>query len=281
MFAYGEPLSSDSPFWFAHDELLTDLLRVQIRSISELFASHPHLREFFDAPEATPQQRVSCFAVLALRELMATIYDTFAGRHEQSPSLGDDEKHALELTRNLVTTDAPSWVLEVDQVAELLPSRIYDALPEPLRRGGFKASTAAEVEIRAAARKLSNLREIQELSSKVLDQQLKRLESRWSAAIVQTREPQIRELKKRTGRRTRDKQRMIRDKLIAEIDDVAETIVEFLQLMDERNVKPQPTWSEWPKPNSWVKAYQNLRLRKLIHQDKSRALARVQRDRKR
>jgi hypothetical protein len=267
-------LSSHSPFWFAKDDLLTDLLRVQIRSISELFASDPDLREFFDAPEATPQQRAACFALLAHRMLMDTIYDTFAGHHEQSPSLGDDEKHALELTRNLVTTDAPAWVLEVNEVAELLPSRIYDFLPEPLRRGGFNASDPAQVEvISSAAAKLSSIQEIQTLSKKVLDQQLQRLEKRWSAAIVQTREPQIRELKKRKDRRTRDKQRMSRDKVIAEIDAVYPTVGEFLKVMDERKVRPQPTWSEWP--GSWVQAYKNPHLRELIHKDKSRALSRA------
>ena len=273
MFAYGESLSSDRPFWFAKEDLLIDLLRLQIRCILELFASHPDLREFFDAPEATPQQRAACFAVLAHRMLMHTIYDTFAGRHEQSPSLGEDEDHALRLTRNLVATDAPSWVLEVDQVAELLPSRLYDALPEPLRRGGFNANKSEAEIIRAAANKLSNLREIQELSSKVLDQQLKRLESRWSAAIVQTREPQIREPKKRKVRRPRDKQRISRDKTIEEIAAVCPMPNDFLKVMDERKVRPQPTWNEWP--GSWVQAYKNPHLRELIQKDKSRALSRA------
>jgi hypothetical protein len=277
-------LSSDRPFWFANENLLLDLLRVEIRSISELFASHPDLREFFDAPEATPQQRASCFAVLAHRKLMDAIYETFAGRHEQSPSLGDDEKHALELTRNLVTADAPSWVLEVDQVAELLPSRIYDALPEPLRRGGFNASTEAEVEIRAAASKLSNLREIQELSSKVLDQQLKRLERRWSTSEPVTNlatEVVEREQKANRPRnlRTPDKQRIARDKLIFQIDDAAPSMHEYVKLMDERKVPPQLTWIGWP--GTWSKAYTDRRFRKLIQQDKSRALVRVRRARKR
>jgi hypothetical protein len=179
-------LSSDRPFWFATENLLLDLLRVEIHSILELFASHSHLREFFDAPEATPQQRASCFAVLAHRNLMDAIYETFAGRHEQSPSLGDDEKHALRLTRNLVATDAPSWVLEVDQVAELLPSRIYDALPEPLRRGGFNAHNEVESKIiSAAASELGSVEHIQALTDKVLAQQLRRLKGRWSLHAVQ------------------------------------------------------------------------------------------------
>jgi hypothetical protein len=218
---------------------------------------------------------------------MGEIYETFAGRWEQSPSLGDEEKNVLRRTQSLVAPDAPAWVLEVDQVAELLPSRVYDALPEPLRRGGFgfDSNNSTQVDtIRAAAKTLSSVEQIKALTGKVVDEQLQRLEGRWSAArpvanlvreiIVQGRGPT-----KRTGRRTRDKQRMSRDKLIAEIDDVSPTINEFLKLMDERNVQPQPTWKGWP--DSWLRAYRDLRLRKLIHQDKSRALARVRRERQR
>lgn len=87
------------------------------------------------------------------------------------------------------------------------------------------------------------------------------------------------EANKRKPKRKRDRQRMIRDNLIAELDEIAETPGEFLRLMDERNVKPQPTWNEWP--GSWVKAYLNPRLRDLIHKDKSRALSRARTGRNR
>jgi DNA-directed RNA polymerase specialized sigma24 family protein len=190
MFAYGEPLFSERPFWFAKDDLLTDLLRAEIHSIRQLFARHPDLREFFDLAEATAQQRGVCFAVLAHRALMDEIYETFAARYEQSSSLGDEENDVLSRTRSLVVADAPAWVLEVHQVAELLPSRLYDTLPEPLRRGGFNTSDEAEVEIiNAAASRLSKLQEIQALMGKVVDEQLQRLEKRWSATTVQVREP--------------------------------------------------------------------------------------------
>src|ERR1700676_2946769 len=137
MFVNGESLSSDNPFWFANEELLTDLLRDEIRLVTELFAKCPDLPEFFDVPEATVPQRAACFALLAHCKLMGEIYETFAGRYEQSPSLGDEEKDVLRRTQSLAAPDAPAWVLEVDQVAELLPSRVYDALPEALRRGRF------------------------------------------------------------------------------------------------------------------------------------------------
>jgi hypothetical protein len=280
-------LSSHNPFWFADEKLLTDLLRDEIHLVTELFAKYPALPEFLDLPEANVQQRAACFALLAHCKLMGEIYETFAGRYEQSPSLGDEEKDVLRRTQSLVAPDAPAWVLEVDQVAELLPSRVYAALPEPLRRGGFgfDSNNSTQVEtIIAAAKTLSSVEQIQALAGKVVDEQLRRLEGRWSAArpianlggeiIVQGRGPT-----KRTGRRTRDKQRMSRDKLIAEIDDVSPTINEFLKLMDERNVQSQPTWKGWP--GSWSQAYKDPRLRKLIHQDKSRALARVRRQRNR
>jgi AcrR family transcriptional regulator len=275
-------LSSHNPFWFASEELLTDLLRAEIHTITELFERHPDLHEFFDLPEATVPQRAACFVLLAHRELMGEIYETFAGRYEQSPSLGEEEKDVLRRTQNLFDSDAPAWVLEVNEVAEHLPSRICDALPEPLHRGGFIDSKSAEAEaIRAAASELSSVQQIQALSGKVLDQQLQRLEGRWAAArpvanpsreiIVQGPGPS-----RRKGRRKRDEQRMSRDKLIAEIADISPTPFEFLKLMDERKVKPQPTWI-WP--GSWLQAYKDPHLRKLIQQDKSRALARVQRKR--
>jgi hypothetical protein len=79
--------------------------------------------------------------------------------------------------------------------------------------------------------------------------------------------------KKRNPRRRRDKQRVVRDKLIAELDEIAETPEQFIRLMDERKVQPQPTWKTWP--GTWVQAYKDPRLRALIHKDKSRALKRA------
>lgn len=187
MSTHDDLLSSGSPFWFASEELLTDLLRDEIHLVTQLFARHPDLREFFDLPGASAEQGATCFAVLAHRRLMDEIYETFAGRYQQSPSLGDEEKDVLRRTQALVTDDAPAWALEVDRVAELVPSRIYDALPELLRRGGYYASNPAEVEIiRSAANKVSS-EQMHALTEKVLDQQLRRLEGRWSVPAIQVR----------------------------------------------------------------------------------------------
>jgi hypothetical protein len=278
-------LDDYDPFSFASTELLTNVLRAEISTITQLLAKHPDLRNLFDAPEATVPQRAACFALLAHRKLIEMIYDKFAARYEDSPSLSDAESDTLNRTHGLVAPDAPIWVQEMHQVVERLPAHIYTSLPESLRIGGFNPDNAEQMQaIQSAKKTLSTVEQIQTLNERVLDQQLQRLERRWTAArpvanpateiIVQGRTPT-----KRKGRRTRDKQRMSRDKLIAEIDDVSPTVGEFLKVMDERKVRPQPTWSGWP--GSWSKAYRDPRLRKLIHQDKSRALARFQRDRQR
>jgi hypothetical protein len=273
------------PLSFASTELLTNVFRAEIGAMRQLLAKHTDLLNLFDAPEATVPQRAACFALLAHRKLIEMIYDNFAARYEDSPSFSDAESDTLNRTHGLVAPDAPTWVQEMHQVVERLPAHIYTSLPESLRMGGFNPDNAEQMQaIQSAKKTLSTVEQIQTLTEWVLDQQLQRLERRWTAArpvanlateiIVQGQTPT-----KRKGRRTRDRQRMSRDKVIAEIDDVSPTVVEFLKVMDERKVRPQPTWSGWP--GSWSKAYMDPRLRKLIHQDKSRALARVQRDRQR
>jgi RNA polymerase sigma factor (sigma-70 family) len=169
-------------FWFGNEELLTKILAAEIEAVMQLFASYPDLRKLYDSPEATRPQRTACFTLLARRKIMEMVYETFAGRYEQSPSLGDTESDALSRTHNLVTADAPAWVLEVNEVAERLPSHIYDALPEPLRVGGYDANNPEQVEsVKSAARALSSVEQIRALTEGVIDQQLGRLERRWSA----------------------------------------------------------------------------------------------------
>lgn len=154
--------------------------------MAQLFAKYPDLSEFFDIPEATIEQRTACFVVLAHCALMHEIYETFAGRHEQSPSLGDEEKEVLRRTGTLFDSDAPAWVLELNEVAQRLPSRIYNALPEPLRAGGYgfsRDNPERMQAIQSAANALNSLEAIHALTERVLDQQLQRLARRWSAAI--------------------------------------------------------------------------------------------------
>jgi hypothetical protein len=293
-------LSSDSPFWFAGEELLTDLLRAQIHSIRELFARHPGLPEFFDLPEATAQQRAACFALLAHRTLMDEIYETFAGRHEQSPSLGDEEIDALSRTRSLFADDAPAWVLEVNGVAELLPSRVYEQLPEPLRRGGgFYANDPVQTElIASAARELGNVEKIRSLSEMVIDHQLKRLEGRWSLAksvtnvvreiIVQERESKTAQPSgagsvtlggqtRRTINREGWEQRL---KLYGAIRSVLKRDpslqgIEFCAQLDTRHAPPLYDWlkaGQWREGLTWKEAWGDPRLRRKIRRVRQEAM---------
>ena len=164
MFAEDELLFSPRPFWFASEELLTNVLRAEINAVMQLLSKYPDLRNLFDVPEATVPQRTACFALLAHRKLIEMIYETFARRYEESPSLGDEESKALRRTQNLVARDAPAWALEINEVVELLPFHIYAALPEPLRIGGFDANNSAQVEtIKSAAKTLSSVEQIQAL----------------------------------------------------------------------------------------------------------------------
>lgn len=267
------------PFWFIDLELAGNFLHAEIAKVNGLIEECPQIRSSFDVPESTVSQRGLCFTLLAHRKVLDVIYDRFASLYEDSPSLGEEESRALQSTNGLVTADAPDWTLEMNRVAELLPSHIFTALPQPLRAGGYNTNDPAQMKIiESAADSLRSLESLQTLIDGVIDQQLARLTTRWSVPVT-AREAYLPQNlpKKRKGHRTRDKVRAARDREIAEIDSVSETPAEFLRLMDERRIKPQPTWSRWP--GSWQKAYQDSRLRPLIHQDKSRALARARRHR--
>src|ERR1700681_4288913 len=145
MLVNGEPFPSPRPFWVASEELLNHFLSTEVGRVTQFLAKYPDLPGLFDAPEATVPQRRACFSLLAHREVVDVIYDTFAGRYQESPSLDDEESNALRCTHNLVAADAPVWVLEMQQVVERLPAHIYASLPEPLRRGGFNPDDAEQM----------------------------------------------------------------------------------------------------------------------------------------
>jgi len=261
------------PFWFVSAELLTELWHAEIKAIIQLFAKYPDLRKLFDAPETTIPQRTACFDLLAHRKIVETIDETFLGRYEESPALSEEESSALAGSQNLVGSDAPAWVLEMNEVAQRLPARIHSALPEPLREDVLYTIDPARKEaVSSATNTFNTVEQIQALTARVFDEQLQRLRQRWYVPIAAV---EIHLRKKKKIRRTSDKLRLRRDQLIAEIDDVSPTNTEFIRLMDERHVRPQPTWSGWP--GSWKEAYRVPRLRRLIHQDKSRALSRARR----
>ena len=262
-------LPPPDPLWFVKSELLEGLLRAELSLMNRLLAHHPGLVSLLDAPVATVSERKTCFIVLAHGKVLEMVCEMFDARYEQ-PSLGDEESKALSATSNLVTIDAPEWVLEMDRVVQTLPFHLFGALPQALRVGCFKENDAEQI---AALGTLNTVEQLQTLIENAFDQQLQRLEKRWSATTVV--QVATRPSNKPKFRCTRNKQRIIRDRMIAEIDSISPTITEFLQLMDERKVTPQPTWSRWP--GSWKEAYTNPRLRALIHKDKSRALTRASR----
>ena len=259
------------PFWFVSTELLADIWRCEIKTIIQLFSQHSDLCQLFDTPDATIPQRTICFELLAHRKVIEMIGETVSGRYEDLPPLSDEESGALRKSQHLAISDAPGWIREGSETAEWLPVHINRALPELLREQGFNRNDQAIDElIRSAVKATSTLENIQDLIQGVFDQQLGRLKKRWSAETVIVK---VQEANKRKRSRRLDAQRINRDKLIAEIAEVSKTQTEFLQIMDERRVQPQPTWKEWP--GSWTRAYKNPRLCKLIQQDKSRAVLRV------
>lgn len=267
-----EPL----PFWFVESELLSIALRAEIGVAARLLEDHPELPHWFDSPETESEQRKICFSVAARYEVTFNMSDTIAERYEQSEPLDEKETKTIQRIGNLIVPDAPAWVTEMKSVIERIPSHLYASLPEPLQTGRFDESS----EQLEAVKALSTREQIQMFIQRVLDQQVERLSKRWSVTIPLVREYpsshrddlSLKKPVKRKAVRTRDKVRVERDRMIAEIDDISPTPTEFIRLMDEWDVKPLPTWAGWP--GTWTKAYRSDRLRRLIHQDKYRALER-------
>jgi hypothetical protein len=249
-------------FWFGNEELLTRILAAEIDAVMQVFANYPDLRKLYDAPEATRPQRTACFTLLAHRKIMEMVYETFAGRYEQSPSLGETEEDALIRTNNLVTADAPAWVLEVSEIVERLPSYIYDALPEPLRMGGYDANNPEQVEIvKSAAGTLSSVEQIRALTEGVIDQQLGRLERRWSAipaTIVRVLEPNKRGPNKRKGWEQREKLYGAIREILTRNPSLQG--MKFCAELDKRHAPPLYDWmklGQWPDGLTWKEAWNN------------------------
>lgn len=268
-----EDLFVPRPFWFVKAELLRNLCYAEIDAVGQLFAKFPDLRKLFDAPEPTIPQRKACFELLAHRKIIDIIYETIDQQYEQSPVLSDEQSRTLTHSQNLVSRDAPAWVLETNEVAELLPSRIHRALPESLHEESFyRRDPAKDEAARLAANTLSTVEQIQFLTNGVIEQQVRRLETRWAANATSVIGFQLQRSKKRKRLSKRDKQQTDRDALIAEIADTTNTQAEFLQKMDERKVPPLLTWRPWL---GWRLTYQKFpHFQKLIQQDKSRAIKR-------
>jgi len=169
------------PFWFARSELLADLWHAELRILIRSLADNPDLLKLFDVPDATLAQRSAGFVLLAHREVLSMIDETLVGRYEESPCLDDLESRAFYSTANLVPADAPAWVVEMHNVVTLLPDRILQALPQPLRKQAFDQNNPAQA---AALPSLSTVEQIQSLVAGVFEQQLRRLTGRWSVASI-------------------------------------------------------------------------------------------------
>jgi len=189
--------------------------------------------------------------LLAHRKIIETISDIFVGR-ELSPSLSKKGRKVLRRTQNLFADDAPGWVLEVNEVAGLLPSRIYDTLPEPLRRGGLNREDPEQVHAFESARKvLNDLGEVQALIGRVLEEQLHRLEDRWKAPAVRGRGPN-----KRKGWEQKIKLYGVIQRVLAanpKLEGMA-----FCAELDKHHAKPLIDWEEkglWREGLTWKEAW--------------------------
>jgi len=260
--------SSPRPFWFASEDLLTEVLLTEINAVNQLFARYPDLPILFDRPQAAVLQRTACFALLAHRKLMGIIYETFASRYEQTPPLGEDESNALRRTHSLVAADSPSWVLEMNEVVERLPLYIHNELPGPLRLGGFDSNNLAQVEaIRSAAKTLSTVDQIQALTRGVLDQQLQRLERRWSATAMPVRGPN-----KRRGWEQKQKLYVAIQKVLSAKQDLQG--MEFCAELDKRHALPLYDWTkrgEWREGLTWKEAWGDPDLKRKIRRVRQEA----------
>jgi hypothetical protein len=258
------------PFWFIDLELAAELMEAELAKISALAQRDPQIRSAFDSGIASSSQRQSCFELLAHRKVVEIVGECFLQRHVQHPELSKEQSNAVTFSNDLVNSDAPDWVLQMTRTVDRLAVHLRDALPSALHIEGYSNDPFRTEAIQSAKDTLSTVEEVQNFIEKVLTQQFERLAGRWSIPSTTERRPTT----ERKRRRTRDKQRVIRDQKIAEIDDCSPTISEFLRLMDERKVPPQPTWKQWPVSESWIEAYKNPQLRDLIHKDKSRAIKR-------
>jgi hypothetical protein len=275
------------PFWFVSTELLTRVFHSETNVVTQLLARHPDFRDLLDAPEATVPERTACFALLAHRELVGMIDEKFVARSEESPSLDVVESNTLKCTYNLVSADAPAWVLEMKQVVERLPVRIYTSLPEPLRMGGFNKDNAEQMQaIESAKKTLSNVEQIRALTERVLDQQLQRLVKRWSAGISFSRSQPNQHPRTTTeklgGQARRFNKRKGWERKLKLYSAVQNTLkrnpslqgIEFCAELDKRHAPPLYDWvrsGEWQEGLTWKEAWADARLRRKIRRVRQEA----------
>jgi hypothetical protein len=113
------------------------------------------------------------------------IDELLTSRYEQSPALDEIESSTFHRTLSLVPADAPSWVLEMGSIIELLPQRMVQALPGPLQTEGWYTTNGEKDEAKhSASVSLSTVEQIQRFTQQVLDQQWKRFAARWPSVAA-------------------------------------------------------------------------------------------------
>lgn len=166
------------PFWFIESELLRKVLGAEISIASRLLSHSPELPCWFDNPETGAKQRKICFAVAARSKVIFNVSDTIASRYDPSGQLTNEEADTFRRMSNLIAPDAPTWALEMERVIDRIPSHMFAALPESLRKERFEENDAEQAE---AIKGLSKPEQIQVFIQSVLDEQIRRLASRWKS----------------------------------------------------------------------------------------------------
>jgi len=266
---------------------LTEVLRTEIRGLTQLLARYPNSPKLFDTPDTTIQERTACFELLAHRKLIEIISETFTERHEESPSLSDVESDTLRRAFSLVPTDAPVWVVEMLQVVERLSAHIFSSLPESLRAGGYDHDNAERMQaIESAKELLSSIEQIQAFSERVLNQQLQRLVQRWSADIPVTLQIQptqhlrttvtagghTRRLNKRKGWEKKLKLYRAVQKALKRNPSLKG--IGFCAELDKRHAPPLYDWvksGEWQEGLTWKEAWRKPNLRRKIRRVRQEA----------
>jgi len=178
---------SARPFWFVSLELSAELLRAEIAKIDRLIRQHPELRAIFDIPKATVSQRALGFALLAHRGVIELINETFFSIYQEPPALSPDQSEVIRHTDNLIPEDGPAWALEVKRAVELLPSHLFDSLPEKLQLRWFNRDDPEHtIAFESAGITFGTVENLQTFIDCVVDQQLERLTKRWSSVTVET-----------------------------------------------------------------------------------------------
>src|ERR1700693_470859 len=162
-------LSDTNPFWFISSELLTAVYRAEIKAMAQLLSRYPDLPKGLDAPNPPIRQRAICFELPAHRSIIEVIDETIAECYEKPLTFNAEESRAVSMSANLVTSDAPAWVLEMNEVAGRLPTRIYAALPEMLQNHVLYVIDPEKKEavFRLAAETFGTLAQVQSLIARV------------------------------------------------------------------------------------------------------------------